>query len=202
MYNDTDSVFDRFTGQLTASDPLQTLFQLLSGRTPAVAMVKEPKHQLHMQLSLHHFCSNILKMSAHFCLFKLRSLWCVFRAVGRRSGETGDLTWLWCSPMRQESLRSKRRASSPWETLWVMMHTLTGWSVVSVLIYELIVFFFSSLCSLQRPDTGCTHVLPHSRCSLWGLHAESTETCSLRQQPQVSSTLLDTLVQLLLNPGI
>ncbi|XP_074524754.1 protein transport protein Sec16B [Halichoeres trimaculatus] len=32
------TVLNRFTGQLTASDPLQTLFQLLSGRTPAVAM--------------------------------------------------------------------------------------------------------------------------------------------------------------------
>ncbi|XP_062251437.1 protein transport protein Sec16B isoform X3 [Platichthys flesus] len=31
------SVLNRFTGQLTASDPLQTLFQLLSGRIPAVA---------------------------------------------------------------------------------------------------------------------------------------------------------------------
>ncbi|XP_071343356.1 protein transport protein Sec16B [Trachinotus anak] len=30
-------VLNRFTGQLTASDPLQTLFQLLSGRIPAVA---------------------------------------------------------------------------------------------------------------------------------------------------------------------
>ncbi|CAJ1059720.1 protein transport protein Sec16B [Xyrichtys novacula] len=32
------TVLNRFTGQLTASDPLQTMFQLLSGRTPAVAM--------------------------------------------------------------------------------------------------------------------------------------------------------------------
>uniref|UniRef100_A0A3Q3E1W9 Protein transport protein sec16 n=1 Tax=Labrus bergylta TaxID=56723 RepID=A0A3Q3E1W9_9LABR len=32
------TVLSRFTGQLTASDPLQTLFQLLSGRIPAVAM--------------------------------------------------------------------------------------------------------------------------------------------------------------------
>ncbi|XP_075997616.1 protein transport protein Sec16B [Genypterus blacodes] len=31
------TVLNRFTGQLTASDPLQTLFQLLSGRIPAVA---------------------------------------------------------------------------------------------------------------------------------------------------------------------
>uniref|UniRef100_A0A672G5C1 Protein transport protein sec16 n=1 Tax=Salarias fasciatus TaxID=181472 RepID=A0A672G5C1_SALFA len=31
------TVLNRFTGQLTASDPLQTLFQLLSGRVPAVA---------------------------------------------------------------------------------------------------------------------------------------------------------------------
>uniref|UniRef100_A0A4W6CWF0 Protein transport protein sec16 n=1 Tax=Lates calcarifer TaxID=8187 RepID=A0A4W6CWF0_LATCA len=31
------TVLSRFTGQLTASDPLQTLFQLLSGRIPAVA---------------------------------------------------------------------------------------------------------------------------------------------------------------------
>ncbi|XP_056235430.1 protein transport protein Sec16B [Seriola aureovittata] len=30
------TVLNRFTGQLTASDPLQTLFQLLSGRIPAV----------------------------------------------------------------------------------------------------------------------------------------------------------------------
>lgn len=32
------TVLSRFTGMLTASDPLQTLFQLLSGRIPAVAM--------------------------------------------------------------------------------------------------------------------------------------------------------------------
>uniref|UniRef100_UPI0037E8B80E protein transport protein Sec16B n=1 Tax=Semicossyphus pulcher TaxID=241346 RepID=UPI0037E8B80E len=32
------TVLSRFTGQLTASDPLQTLFQLLSGRIPSVAM--------------------------------------------------------------------------------------------------------------------------------------------------------------------
>ncbi|XP_070689027.1 protein transport protein Sec16B [Pempheris klunzingeri] len=32
------TVLNRFTGHLTASDPLQTLFQLLSGRIPAVAM--------------------------------------------------------------------------------------------------------------------------------------------------------------------
>ncbi|XP_045905744.1 protein transport protein Sec16B [Micropterus dolomieu] len=32
------TVLNRFTGQLMASDPLQTLFQLLSGRIPAVAM--------------------------------------------------------------------------------------------------------------------------------------------------------------------
>ncbi|XP_041647671.1 protein transport protein Sec16B [Cheilinus undulatus] len=32
------TVLSRFTGQLTASDPLQTLFQLLSGRIPAAAM--------------------------------------------------------------------------------------------------------------------------------------------------------------------
>ncbi|KAM9849300.1 protein transport protein Sec16B [Aulostomus maculatus] len=32
------TVLNRFTGQLTASDPLQTLFQLLSGRIPSVAM--------------------------------------------------------------------------------------------------------------------------------------------------------------------
>ncbi len=32
-------VFDRFTGSLAPSDPLQTLFQLLSGRIPAVSMV-------------------------------------------------------------------------------------------------------------------------------------------------------------------
>ncbi|KAM4548273.1 protein transport protein Sec16B isoform 2-T5 [Odontesthes bonariensis] len=32
------TVLNRFTGQLTASDPLQTLFQLLSGRIPTVAM--------------------------------------------------------------------------------------------------------------------------------------------------------------------
>ncbi|KAM4629712.1 protein transport protein Sec16B isoform 1-T1 [Polymixia lowei] len=31
------AVLNRFTGQLTASDPLQTLFQLLSGRIPAAA---------------------------------------------------------------------------------------------------------------------------------------------------------------------
>ncbi|XP_072295391.1 protein transport protein Sec16B-like [Eucyclogobius newberryi] len=31
------TVLNRFTGQLTANDPLQTLFQLLSGRIPAVA---------------------------------------------------------------------------------------------------------------------------------------------------------------------
>lgn len=31
------TVLNRFTGQLTASDPLQTLFQLLSGRIPSVA---------------------------------------------------------------------------------------------------------------------------------------------------------------------
>ncbi|KAJ0065401.1 hypothetical protein NL108_009528 [Boleophthalmus pectinirostris] len=31
------TVLNRFTGQLTANDPLQTLFQLLSGRVPAVA---------------------------------------------------------------------------------------------------------------------------------------------------------------------
>nr|XP_057928152.1 protein transport protein Sec16B isoform X2 [Doryrhamphus excisus] len=31
------TVLDRFTGQLSATDPLQTLFQLLSGRIPAVA---------------------------------------------------------------------------------------------------------------------------------------------------------------------
>ncbi|XP_071380440.1 protein transport protein Sec16B [Centroberyx affinis] len=31
------TVLNRFTGQLTASDPLQTLFQMLSGRIPAVA---------------------------------------------------------------------------------------------------------------------------------------------------------------------
>ncbi|XP_040896746.1 protein transport protein Sec16B [Toxotes jaculatrix] len=31
------TVLSRFTGQLTASDPLQTLFQLLSGRIPAIA---------------------------------------------------------------------------------------------------------------------------------------------------------------------
>ncbi|XP_070816254.1 protein transport protein Sec16B [Chaetodon trifascialis] len=31
------TVLNRFTGQLTASDPLQTLFQLLSGRIPAAA---------------------------------------------------------------------------------------------------------------------------------------------------------------------
>ncbi|XP_047442641.1 protein transport protein Sec16B [Mugil cephalus] len=31
------TVLNRFTGQLTASDPLQTLFQLLSGRIPTVA---------------------------------------------------------------------------------------------------------------------------------------------------------------------
>ncbi|XP_059197427.1 protein transport protein Sec16B [Centropristis striata] len=32
------TVLNRFTGQLTASDPLQTLFHLLTGRIPAVAM--------------------------------------------------------------------------------------------------------------------------------------------------------------------
>lgn len=32
------TVLNRFTGQLTASDPLQTLFQLLSGRVPAAAV--------------------------------------------------------------------------------------------------------------------------------------------------------------------
>ncbi|XP_042340051.1 protein transport protein Sec16B, partial [Plectropomus leopardus] len=32
------TVLSRFTGQLTASDPLQTLFHLLTGRIPAVAM--------------------------------------------------------------------------------------------------------------------------------------------------------------------
>ncbi|XP_034530521.1 protein transport protein Sec16B [Notolabrus celidotus] len=32
------TVLNRFTGQLTSSDPLQTLFQLLSGRIPSVAM--------------------------------------------------------------------------------------------------------------------------------------------------------------------
>lgn len=35
----------RFTGQLTPSDPLQTIFQLLSGRVPAVATVKQPEHK-------------------------------------------------------------------------------------------------------------------------------------------------------------
>lgn len=36
----TNRSVGRFTGQLTASDPLQTLFQLLSGRIPAVATVQ------------------------------------------------------------------------------------------------------------------------------------------------------------------
>lgn len=40
MSIETNSSFGRFTGQLTASDPLQTLFQLLTGRIPVVSMVK------------------------------------------------------------------------------------------------------------------------------------------------------------------
>lgn len=39
MHSDTSRSVGRFTGQLTASDPLQTLFQLLSGRIPTVATV-------------------------------------------------------------------------------------------------------------------------------------------------------------------
>lgn len=43
----------RFTGMLTASDPLQTLFQLLSGRIPAAAMVTHPEHKL-LTHPIHH----------------------------------------------------------------------------------------------------------------------------------------------------
>lgn len=49
MCNDGNCFVGRFTGQLTASDPLQTLFQLLSGRIPAVATVKHAKHNLNPQ---------------------------------------------------------------------------------------------------------------------------------------------------------
>ena len=50
--------FLRFTGQLTFSDPLQTLFQLLSGKTPTVSTVTPLTLTYplqHLQLHIHTF---------------------------------------------------------------------------------------------------------------------------------------------------
>lgn len=38
----------RFTGQLAVSDPLQTVFQLLSGRIPTAATVEAPPTSAHL----------------------------------------------------------------------------------------------------------------------------------------------------------
>ncbi|KAJ3599598.1 hypothetical protein NHX12_033554 [Muraenolepis orangiensis] len=46
------AVLNRFTGQLTSSDPLQTLFQLLSGKTPTVSMEKWGDWKPHLAVML------------------------------------------------------------------------------------------------------------------------------------------------------
>lgn len=121
--------FGRFTGQLTASDPLQTVFQLLSGRIPAVAAVQHPEHKLFTRLNRHSFSYDILKISVscQSFFFFFFFYWCsVPSAAEMKNGETGGPIWLLCSLMRREILTSNRKPSSTWETLSVRTHWLTG----------------------------------------------------------------------------
>lgn len=150
MCNDKKCSFGRFTGQLMASDPLQTLFQLLSGRIPAVAMV-QPEQFTHGNRHNFSYC---IKEISGCSLSAINWYWCsVLSAVEMKNGEIGDPTWLLCSPMRQETLPPIRRPSSPWETRLVWTHWLTGCDVVSAQMYKLTVL----RCSSPAASKGLIH---------------------------------------------
>lgn len=76
----------RFTGQLTPSDPLQTIFQLLSGRVPAVATVKQPEHK-HTSFNTERVL--IVMFSSQCCGSEKWGDWRPHLAV-MLSNETGD----------------------------------------------------------------------------------------------------------------
>lgn len=168
----------RFTGQLMASDPLQTVFQLLSGRIPAVATVQHPHHKLFTHLH-HHSCllrGLIVMIFSQCCGNEKWGDWRPHLAA-MLSNETGD------PAVQQKAI----------VTMGDTLGTDTAadnrpLDIVSIQIYKLIGLCCCSLCSLQRPLTCRPCVLPDSQRSLWGVHAEGRQTGASWQQPQVSCT--------------
>lgn len=94
----------RFANSLPINDPLQTVYQLMSGRMPASATV----------------CTACVFASIpSCCVFALaqdESLCCLSSAVERRSGATGALTWPWFCPISRTAKTWILAPSAPWVT--------------------------------------------------------------------------------------
>lgn len=95
----------RFANSLPINDPLQTVYQLMSGRMPASATV----------------CAACVFASSPSgcCLFALpkdETLPWLFSAAERRSGATGALTWPWFCPISHTAKTWILAPLAPWET--------------------------------------------------------------------------------------
>lgn len=99
MWNDTHWSVGRFTSQLAASDPLQTLFHLLSGRIPAVATVKQHHktltysncewHDLSLAMAMH-----VLKLMSSFTDYVLCPVLWTWK-MGRLEAPSGCYALQW-----------------------------------------------------------------------------------------------------------
>lgn len=87
------------------NDPLQTVYQLMSGRMPASATVRT--------------ACVFASIPSRRCVFALphdKSLGCLSSAVERRSGATGALTWPWFCPISHIAKTWILAPSPPWVT--------------------------------------------------------------------------------------
>lgn len=163
----------RFTGQLTPSDPLQTIFQLLSGRVPAVATVKQPEHK-HTWFNKERVL--IVMFSSQCCGSEKWGDWRPHLAV-MLSNETGD-------PVVQQ-----RAIVTMGDTLGTS--AFTDWLAVCIVVYASWLFsvvqlpkasYTPHMCATWQPalPSGC------SRRSQTGWCFSAAATGELRELPDTN----------------
>jgi len=110
----------RFANSLPMNDPLQTIYQLMSGRMPASATVSFAS--AFCPSFTYSFCRNYIlggQYNVSLLLSQLSYMLHTRSAVVRRSGVTGALTWPWCCQTSHTPWTLILAQSPPWETLSV-----------------------------------------------------------------------------------
>lgn len=166
--SDTGCSVGRFTGQLTPSDPLQTLFQMHSGRIPAAATVKypEPNKTLIWRQAYAIACILLLRFNSDF-LCSVLWKW----KMGRLEAPSGCYAHQWDrrSSHPTEGHRHHGRYTRYWYTDW-----LTGCHAHT---YKLMCVAFP--CAASRGLIHAAHVCYLTASVPFGVFTQKAERLAL-----------------------